>query len=144
MRVKRESGFATDSFAPIDAPTPTVFAGHTINLNDLTAFTLDLGIYGKFTVTGDGAGATVLTNPRQDGALSIFFIGTFTPGSGLAGVTAGPASVRVDLGSVRPGVVAEAITLQAPPAVPEPASVALAGIGLAGLGLTRVLRKRSV
>jgi len=137
-------GTATGSFAPIDSPTPTIFAGNTVDLNNLTAFTLNLGNFGTFTVTGVGSGGTVLTSPRTNTVLSVYFVGTFTPGAGLPGVTAGLASVLVNYGSVQNGVVSEGITLQAPPAVPEPASVALAGIGLAGVGLVRVLRKRSV
>lgn len=137
-------GTATGSFAPIESPSPTVFAGNTVDLNNLTAFTLNLGNFGMFTVTGVGSGGTVLTNPRKNEVLSVYFVGTFTPGAGLPGVTAGLASVLVNYGSVQNGVVSEGITLQAPPAVPEPASVALAGIGLAGLGLVRALRKRSV
>lgn len=137
-------GIATDSFAPIDAAGLVAYAGNTVDLSNLTAFTLNIGNFGTFTVTGVGSGATVLTSPRSSDVLSIFFIGTFTPGAGLPGVTSGLASVLVNYGSVQGGVVSQGITLQAPPTIPEPASIALAGIGLAGVGLVRVLRKRAV
>jgi hypothetical protein len=136
------AGTATGDFSPINASATPDFSGNTIILANLNSFSFASALFGSFNVVGAGSGATILAHTST--LLDIFFVGTYTPGTGLSPATAGLASARVTI-NMNGGALSEAITLQAPPAtVPEPASIAMAGLGLAAAGLVSGLRKRSV
>ncbi|APW59687.1 PEP-CTERM sorting domain-containing protein [Paludisphaera borealis] len=119
-------------------PLSTDFGPNTVDVTNLSAFTLTNATYGKFTATS----GTVVGTPTS-GFINIYILGTFTPLFGGFGPS--PASVQITITSSSLGGLSEAITINAPPtSIPEPASIAMAGIGLAAAGLVRVLRKRSV
>ncbi|MDR3619712.1 MAG: PEP-CTERM sorting domain-containing protein [Paludisphaera borealis] len=123
----------TGDFAGV--PNLTTFGATTVDVANLTSFTLTNAVWGSFAATSG-----VVVGTPTSGFLNIYLLGTFTPVSGPA---AGPASVQITITSAG-GSVSEAITINAPPtSTPEPASIAMAGIGLAAAGLVRVLRKRS-
>lgn len=128
-----------DFAAPTLVPGGTSFGTNVVNLADLSAFSFSNTDYGMFQ-----ASSGTVVGPTTSNFLTIYFVGTYSPGSlNSSDFTSGAASATVTFNSLG-GRIIETILVTAPPAVPEPASFALAGIGLAGIGLVRVLRKRSV
>ena len=125
-------------YSPV--PFMTSFSGHVLDLSSLASlvasFQLTNPTYGKFVPTA----ASILS--RSANFLDIFFLGDFTPESGLAGFELSPTSLRISLN--QSGLsISEAITLNSPPiriTVPEPGTLFLlmtGGFGLLGFGLRR-------
>lgn len=125
-------------YSPV--PFMTSFNGHVLDLSSLAnlvaGFQLTNPTYGKFVPTA----ASILS--RSANFLDIFFLGDFTPESGLAGFELSPTSLRISLN--QSGLsISEAITLNSPPiriTVPEPGTLFLlmtGGFGLLGFGLRR-------
>jgi hypothetical protein len=122
-----------------------------LKLGSLGSFSYDFKSgstdYGTFTASSVGS----LVAMQQPNFLNIYLAGTFTPGAGLPGFTAGPAALLLSFtyssvgqlvsvsGSAAlvglPGVLGPAST-------PEPASLALVGIGLVSVAAFRALRRR--
>ena len=128
------SGFGVGDFAAV-LPVGSDF-GPT--LLDLTAgtFSLSNAVYGTFV----SSAMTIVT--QNASFLDVYFLGTYTPGSGIPGVDPGPASARVSINQSGESL-SEAITLNAPPAgIPEPATMALMGGGLVGIAFL-LRRKRA-
>jgi hypothetical protein len=132
------SSTGTQDYAPI--PIATNFGPNTVDVNNLTAFTLSNATFGTFTTT---SGVILLHNTSF---LNVFLVGVYSPGPGLAaGLTPGPTSARISINQSGASL-SEAITLSSPPedlmVTPEPTSVVLAGIGLSCLGAF-TFRRRS-
>ena len=115
-------------------PVSTSFGPLVLATTDLLAsFTFGNATYGSF------AGSSALIVIQNANLLTLYFLGTFTPGPGLPGLD--PTLVRLDVKVERltgeAGSVLDMTLALSPqePAVPEPATLGLLAIG--GLALAR-------
>jgi hypothetical protein len=114
-------------------PMLTDYGAFSLNLTTVGSgggFTLSNATYGTFVAS---AGSIVFQNPSF---LDAVVSGTYTPGPGLVGATAGPMNVEIVFAQNQ-GSVAAAMTFSS---VPEPGTMML--FGSAMLGLTTLCRKR--
>jgi hypothetical protein len=127
------SGFGTTDYAPI--PLGTAYATTTLDLTNFTTFSLSDATYGTFTTT---SGVIV---QQTANFLDVFILGTYTPGPGLPGFIATPASLRISVNQSGASL-SEAITLVSPPLtlVPEPSTYAM--LATSGIGGLMMLRRR--
>jgi hypothetical protein len=110
-------------------PLMTDFGANTLDLTNLSAFTISNASFGTFQAT---SGQIVQQSPNF---LDVFLLGTYTPGPGIPGTDPNSASLRFSINQSGTSL-SEAITLTAPPAllaVPEPASLTLLGVGAVSL-----------
>jgi hypothetical protein len=121
------SGVGTGDFSVV--PVMTTFG--PITLNDLSigtggGFSIFNATYGGFTAT---SGAIITQTSHF---LNVSLSGTYTPGLGIAGVSAGPAVANVSFTQTGTSV-SGSLTLAT---VPEPLTLAFWGAGILGCAYT--------
>jgi hypothetical protein len=126
------SGFGVGDYSPI--VLGSTYNTSTLDLTNLTTFSLSNATYGSFTTT---SGSII---QQSANFLDVFLLGTYTPGPGIPGFIATPASLRISINQSGTSL-SEAITLNSPPAnVPEPGTYAM--IGTSSIGGLLMLRRR--
>lgn len=118
------SGPGLDDYSPVPILTP--FGPTALDLTNLLSFTMSNAFYGSFATT---SGFIV---SQSASFLDVYLEGVFTPGAGIPGALPSATSLRISLNQSGKSV-SQAITLNSPPTIPEPAAMALVGSGLAGL-----------
>ncbi|WP_147262960.1 hypothetical protein [Roseiarcus fermentans] len=157
----------TQAFADLGSPTADGSTGGDLNtatqftLGDLVTTTSQTGVFsGLSTIIGPVAFNTSVadslsfTNPEfgsftsskftetinVPGAIAIFVLGEWTPGS-FGGVTGGPYAsgftITLNQNPAHTGAISDSATFSVPPSgvIPELSTWAMMGLGFAGLGL---------
>jgi hypothetical protein len=123
------SGVGTADYAPV--PIGTSFGAHLVDLTNLNVFSISNATFGSFVAS---SGLIIQQTPSF---LDVFYVGTFTPGPGLAAtLDPSPTSLRVSINQSGASI-AESITLASPPVpptdIPEPGTWLLLATGTIGL-----------